>query len=878
MVKPFRLLLAGLVVATIAVTLALPAGAQERGAYLDGAEPWTAPDCAGDVPIVVGSDARAQSDIYSAVTLAGAIRTDCIVLAGPRNGPMPESQRARLGAASAGGYVVGGLAAVPAEKVTDRTMERIAGTTRWETAQLVGDVARTLTDVVPTAGPTLDTTLVSPGDAQEPGVYLVGAEPWISSDCAGDVPIVVGSDARAQSDIYSAVTLAGVVGTDCIILAGPRDGVMPASQRIRLETAAEGGCIVGGLAALPEAKVGGREMKRIAGPDRWTTAQLVGFEVGSFACANYAHSIRRESTSGDVIVKLHVCSKPELADWFSESRVSVFVDELNKQVAPFYAWQSSGILSVEFQSGVVVASEILASGPVPAYRSRGALIAYPVVPDDCVTQSEDSGSSVHHYLIFSDDFHPFAAGGSAHRCGQRSNTVTHATPASLEDSNVVSSVFSMRTVEHELDHNFCSVHENGILYGLTRQGIGALSLPRTGTWAGYPTAEFRRNENLLYPCYELVENGWPTGEGHPACSNVRLPAPFDRFTLSFPDGTIRLGWNPDSSGHSVNTEPVTGWVVRLRETESNIVVETFNVAPELNSFMLGSHQIGVLDPGIIYVLDVAADSAVGVGDYSAGVDFVYRKGDTDADIGVSRRPNVYPIVFDLSWDPYPMATHYRVVGFENCTLENASASSSGGGWCYGETEEPSFVLHETSGSLIVVGQSYDISVFACGDEVALASGPLQIPPAPAGCIAYGGVTVLAERYQHDNVKPEYEPENLRSISVEVIEGCQFRWPDGTGGLCYRAEWDKLPGEASYSLHAWNCTYAGADLQCTEDYGREYQIVGNRVTAWLKLHYGTEYWIDAYSTLTDFDAHSPSTDSCTPTVVGSNEWALHIFVG
>ena len=115
-----------------------------------------------------------------------------------------------------------------------------------------------------------------PGDVSERGVYLEGAGPWVGSDCVGEVPVVVGSDAKAQSDIYSAVTLAGVVGTDCVILAGARDGAMPASQRARLDDADTGGFVVGGTAAVPTAKIAGRDMTRFAGSDRWETAQLVG--------------------------------------------------------------------------------------------------------------------------------------------------------------------------------------------------------------------------------------------------------------------------------------------------------------------------------------------------------------------------------------------------------------------------------------------------------------------------------------------------------------------------------------------------------------------------------------------------------------------------
>ena len=267
----------GLFAAVIAVFLATPlilpapASAQTSGAYLDGAEPWTESDCAGDTPIVVGADAKAQSDIYSAVTLAGVLDTDCVILAGPRDGDMPAEQRARLEAAEPGGYVVGGTAAVPEAKIAGRDMTRLGGATRWATARVVGQSASGDT----TTG-TPDTTLAAPADVAAPGLYLGGAEPWIASDCAGDTPIVVGADSKAQSDIYSAVTLAGVIGTDCVILAGPRTGDTPASQRARLGAAEPGGYVLGGIAAVPTAKIAGRGMTRLGGATRWATAQLVG--------------------------------------------------------------------------------------------------------------------------------------------------------------------------------------------------------------------------------------------------------------------------------------------------------------------------------------------------------------------------------------------------------------------------------------------------------------------------------------------------------------------------------------------------------------------------------------------------------------------------
>ncbi|WP_420445707.1 hypothetical protein [Candidatus Poriferisodalis sp.] len=45
----------------------------------------------------------------------------------------------------------------------------------------------------------------------------------------------------AQSDIYNAVTLAGVVGTDCEAPAGPLGADMTTEQQARLDTASASG-------------------------------------------------------------------------------------------------------------------------------------------------------------------------------------------------------------------------------------------------------------------------------------------------------------------------------------------------------------------------------------------------------------------------------------------------------------------------------------------------------------------------------------------------------------------------------------------------------------------------------------------------------------
>ena len=264
-----------LVLAMSVLAIASPAAAHDVGRAEEAVLPppsYTETDCADQMPIVVASDASAQSDMYSAVTLAGVLGTRCVVLAGPREEPMPAEQRARLEAAAPDGFIVGGLAAVPDAKVAGHALTRLAGTDRWHTARLVGAQA-----------------LISAGGADTGTVEASAGAEDPTTDCTGDEAILVAADEAAQSDLYSAVTLAGVIGTDCIIRTGPRDGDWPEDQKQRTSATGTGrslvGYIVGGLAAVPREKFEGLNysLTRIAGDDRWHTAQLVGAQARRIA-------------------------------------------------------------------------------------------------------------------------------------------------------------------------------------------------------------------------------------------------------------------------------------------------------------------------------------------------------------------------------------------------------------------------------------------------------------------------------------------------------------------------------------------------------------------------------------------------------------------
>lgn len=261
------------VAAATALAFASAAGAQELPPEGEG-------DCEGQVPIVVASDEAAQADLSAAVMLAGALDTTCVVLAGARDGTIVPAQLARLRAALSDGFVVGGTVAVPERKVADFDLRRLAGADRWHTARLAGAVA--VNPDASDADMSALTAATAPASDAPAGRTItvdgidVRLPPGTDTDCADEVPVVVADDEAAQSDLYAAATLAGVLDTSCIVLAGARTSPIDQAQRARLDAARGDGWIVGGTAAVLPAKVADFDLARLAGINRWHTARLVG--------------------------------------------------------------------------------------------------------------------------------------------------------------------------------------------------------------------------------------------------------------------------------------------------------------------------------------------------------------------------------------------------------------------------------------------------------------------------------------------------------------------------------------------------------------------------------------------------------------------------
>lgn len=107
--------------------------------------------------------------------------------------------------------------------------------------------------------------------------------------CTDKQGILVATDARAQSDVYAAVVLAGIID-GCLVPAGHRDASgLTVQGAINARQASSIAYIIGSVAAVPDAKAvdaGADNATRLGGPDRFATAQLVGVEALKIAEAN----------------------------------------------------------------------------------------------------------------------------------------------------------------------------------------------------------------------------------------------------------------------------------------------------------------------------------------------------------------------------------------------------------------------------------------------------------------------------------------------------------------------------------------------------------------------------------------------------------------
>lgn len=139
-VKPVKGVVAIAVIAATAMLTAIaasPAAAQSNTAEVPPLQ-----SCVDKSAVLVASDAQAQSDVLSAITLAAATDS-CLILAGDRDdSTVAPTQLQRVVDSEGVSYIVGGTAAVSLAKQmqADATAAtRFGGADRYETARLVGE-------------------------------------------------------------------------------------------------------------------------------------------------------------------------------------------------------------------------------------------------------------------------------------------------------------------------------------------------------------------------------------------------------------------------------------------------------------------------------------------------------------------------------------------------------------------------------------------------------------------------------------------------------------------------------------------------------------------------------------------------------------------
>ncbi|WP_419551567.1 fibronectin type III domain-containing protein [Candidatus Poriferisodalis sp.] len=581
------------------------------------------------IPVVVASDAAAQSDLYSAVTLAGVVGTSCIILAGPRDEPMPADQQALLDRTSAEGYIVGGTAAVPDSKLAGRTMVRIAGVDRWQTARLVGREAIAQAGGQP---PRADASL--------------GAENPRTS-CHFDTPIVVASDAAAQSDLYSAVTLAGVIGTDCIILAGHRDKIMPGEQRARLDAASGGGYIVGGTKAVPNEKLFGRNMVRISGLNRWNTANAVGAEAlriadpsdpGSADSASTDSNATEPNEDSDVLESPQFLPMPMRidGDWtiptficaeegkYQSGDLNRLVQRLNDELDGFFERLSSRQMTLRFRTSSVLTDDI-------AWDELSIADARTEGIEPCA-QAAKQQSGTSQVLIVVDLPVDFIAGYARLSSGPAF--------AATYDGWTEKASF-LRSVVHELGHSILGLHH----LKLVRLGDVFLDEDSSARSVFY--------EEPRLACYQYDQLDWPVPDYAEPCERLTPSAPRSTsIGRKYADG-YQVAWEPPLFSDDA---AISGYTVEISsEGDFSCTGTRWNPAHSTSNHCriekgpesrLHTFDLAAAEPGK-YGIAVTANTKYGQGDRST---YSFDIGPVPPSFGPIRTQTITNTTIQLAWN------------------------------------------------------------------------------------------------------------------------------------------------------------------------------------------------------------------------------------
>ena len=584
---------------------------------------------------------------------------------------------------------------------------------------------------------------------------------------------------------------------------------------------------------------GDQTTSRPADRDTTTTDddQYAQFEGDTVEVAN-PHSWWQRPR-GDLVVHVHLCVEQGNEHLAKREVIDAHVRALNEIEAPFYTWQSSGLLNVSFTAGTITIANDVASTWRQGY-----------LPSSC-TRSLSSEAHIGHAVILAGNPEEIVGGigGWGNLGGPIGVTYIEGAAAQTVASIKRQLDRLIFVTRHELDHNIGNPHINGVSSGPTRfifrqwenkyGGGGDVRLRKwsqldaqlVGTLAGFPAALQQQEGFTVFQCYFLEAQGWPVGPNAPGCGRPAPPEVQDlRFVDWHADGRPRVTWRPPPTHPYI--EPVTGYTIRLHKDEDDLDSGvTFDLPADARSFVLPPSPIdgpiGEYQIGDVFYFAVIPRSAVGLGDLeftSAAVGFpqtVIRI--EEVDTGIENRQ------FDLSWPSNDLVEHWSFSGTEGL--------STGRNWV--EISNNFYTI--TEGHDVIRGETYDLTVLGC----------LKDPPPNSpffGCVSYATATFTPET-------PETRVATGAVTWTDTgIEGrpCSNCPPDGR---IYQAEWTHIPGTTEYYILAKTCT--DVSRPCPFE-GSQSPIVGSQspknveldysgmVTTRFFLSYGTTYELDIHA--------------------------------
>ena len=445
---------------------------------------------------------------------------------------------------------------------------------------------------------------------------------------------------------------------------------------------------------------------------------------------------------GDLLVHVHLCVEQGNEHLAKRELIDAHVRALNEFEAPFYTWQSSGLLNVSFTAGTITIANDVAST-----WGRGYL------PASC-TRSLSAEAHIAHAVILAGNPEETDHDGWGNLGGPIGATYIAGAAAQTVASIKRQPDRLIFVTRHEFDHNIGVSHVATVgPEGYTRFDFslspGEWETLRdgdvrswqggqlVGTLSGFPAAIQQDGVLEVFPCGFLEQQGWPVGPNKPACFRSPPISAEDLRVDWRADGRPRVTWQPPPNIQS--TEPVTGYTIlvstvtfdsrgnpsdysvaheygrygRWRDTGDSVIFD-LDLPADARSFVLPRSPIGEYEyqVGDTFAVTVIPQSAVGLG----YLEFVYASVGFPQSVISTEEVDTYdsePRAFDLSWPSSDLVDLWAVVKGQNW-----SRSDPDGPIYYIPRNIEYHTSHRNSDRIeegfdVSRGQSYNVTVLGC---------------------------------------------------------------------------------------------------------------------------------------------------------------------